>query len=63
MGLFDVYYHSVALCRWFCHFDDDVYVNMRELVTLLRRYDPSSEPIYLGRWPLSRDKMVVRVHT
>lgn len=49
------YYHH----RWFCHFDDDVYVNIRELVALLRNYAPSIEPVYLGRWPLSREMMQV----
>lgn len=52
-------YCSIAQYRWFCHFDDDVYVNVRELVSVLERYTPSREPVYLGRWPLSREKMEV----
>ena len=52
-------YDGVAQYRWFCHFDDDVYVNVRELVSVLDRHSPSSEPVYLGRWPLSREKMEV----
>ena len=61
----DTYYLTVYFiivlfqCRWFCHFDDDVYVNVGELVSVLDRYNPSSEPVYLGRWPLSREKMEV----
>ena len=47
-------------CRWFCHFDDDVYVNVGELVSVLDQYNSSSEPVYLGRWPLSREKMEVQ---
>ena len=55
-------YHSVAQYRWFCHFDDDVYVNVRELISVLDRHNPSSEPVYLGRWPLSREKMEVCIY-
>ena len=46
-------------CRWFCHFDDDVYVNTQELVSALRQFSPATEPVYLGRWPLSRDTVEV----
>lgn len=52
-------YHGVLQHRWFCHLDDDVYVNVRELVSVLDRYNASSESVYLGRWPLSREKMEV----
>ena len=34
--------------KWFCHFDDDVYVNVKELSKLLSQYN-SSEPYYIGR--------------
>ena len=34
--------------EWFCHFDDDVYVNVKELSKLLSKYN-SSEPLYIGR--------------
>jgi fringe protein len=34
---------------WLCHVDDDMYVNMSNLVPLLSRFDPKTEPIYLGR--------------
>ncbi|CAG0914759.1 unnamed protein product, partial [Notodromas monacha] len=33
---------------WFCHFDDDNYVNVPKLVKLLGRYDPQ-ENVYLGK--------------
>ena len=36
--------------QWFCHFDDDVYVNVPQLSKLLQQYDPH-QPYYLGKWP------------
>ncbi len=33
---------------WFCHFDDDNYVNVPELMRLLSMYDPRRD-WYLGR--------------
>ena len=35
-------------CRWFCHFDDDNYVNVPRLVYLLADYSPQ-EDWYLGK--------------
>lgn len=35
-------------CRWFCHFDDDNYVNIPRLVDLLNDYSPSVD-WYLGK--------------
>ena len=43
----------VCVCRWFCHVDDDVYVNVEQLVRLLKKYDPERE-VYLGRWSLAQ---------
>ena len=37
-------------------------MNVRELVTVLEQHNPSSEPVYLGRWPLSKEKMEVTTH-
>ncbi len=34
--------------KWFCHFDDDNYVNVPQLVQLLRKYNPL-EDWYLGK--------------
>lgn len=34
--------------RWFCHFDDDNYVNVKQLTTLLQDYNPQ-EDWYLGK--------------
>ena len=44
---------TILLCfryQWFCHFDDDMYVNVPALGRLLRQYDPH-KPYYIGRWP------------
>ena len=35
--------------QWFCHFDDDVYVNIEPLSKLLQQYDPN-KPHYIGKW-------------
>ena len=35
--------------QWFCHFDDDVYVNLAQLSKLLQKYDPN-KPYYIGKW-------------
>lgn len=35
-------------CRWFCHFDDDNYVNVPRLVRFLGDYNPR-EDWYLGK--------------
>lgn len=34
--------------RWFCHFDDDNYVNVQKLVDLLKDFSPSVD-WYLGK--------------
>ena len=45
----DNYYDS----RWYCHFDDDMYVNIPALVKALREALNKSKDggVYLGRWP------------
>ncbi|XP_014205233.1 fringe glycosyltransferase isoform X2 [Copidosoma floridanum] len=43
---FDRFLESVA--KWFCHFDDDNYVNVARLLKLLDNYNPR-EDWYLGR--------------
>ena len=42
--------------RWFCHFDDDNYVNLPNLVSFLERYD-AGEPHYLGKSSRRRTKL------
>lgn len=44
MCVFCVIFHS----RWFCHFDDDNYVNIPKLVELLSNYSPTQD-WYLGK--------------
>ncbi|KAH1003366.1 hypothetical protein HUJ05_011291, partial [Dendroctonus ponderosae] len=39
---------SFVDCRWFCHFDDDNYVNVPRLVRFLADYNPR-EDWYLGK--------------
>ena len=43
--------------RWFCHFDDDIYVNTRRLLEVLSMYNPSHK-LYLGRWPHNINSVV-----
>lgn len=43
---FDMY--IVSGKRWFCHFDDDTYVNVGQLVMMLGQYN-HTEDWYLGR--------------
>ena len=45
--------------RWFCHFDDDIYVNIPMLVAALQELELSTESnrttgddFYFGRWPV-----------
>ncbi|KAK7112549.1 fringe glycosyltransferase-like [Littorina saxatilis] len=52
---FDAYLASKK--RWMCHFDDDTYVNIPELVDLLKRYK-HTEDWYLGK-PSLRHPMEV----
>ena len=45
----------VLLYRWYCQFDDDVYVNVPALVDALRelgRDNTTSGDFYFGRWPI-----------
>ena len=46
---------SLCLFRWYCHFDDDMYVNSPELQDLLSGY-PFEGKHYLGRWSVSGKK-------
>ena len=48
-GLFYSAIDKGAMYKWFCHFDDDVYVNAVALQKLLGTYDHSGY-WYLGRW-------------
>lgn len=41
------------LLRWFCHVDDDNYVNVRTLVKQLSQY-PHTQDMYIGKPSLDR---------
>ena len=43
--------------RWFCHFDDDNYVNVPALVSTLQNLNPG-EDVYLGKPSLIREMEV-----
>lgn len=44
--------YSLSFSRWFCHFDDDNYVNVPRLVKLLDEYSPTVD-WYLGKPSIS----------
>lgn len=44
---------SLPGSRWFCHVDDDNYVNVQMLVKLLSSY-PHTQDIYIGKPSLDR---------
>ena len=52
---FEVYFKKNN--RWFCHFDDDNYVNLPNLVTLLQNYNHSDD-WYLGKPSLNHQMRV-----
>ena len=43
--------------RWFCHFDDDNYVNVPALVNTLKNFNPEDD-VYLGKPSLIREMEV-----
>ena len=40
-------YTSLFSFQWYCHFDDDMYVNVPQLSNVLRQYDPE-KPWYIS---------------
>lgn len=54
-------YHSCVIIfpilRWFCHFDDDIYVNIPALAELLSQFN-ATEEVYLGRWSLNKKEKI-----
>ncbi|GAU91514.1 hypothetical protein RvY_03752 [Ramazzottius varieornatus] len=53
---FDLYYAERDAAQWFCHFDDDNYVNIPNLVSLLERYN-AEEASYLGKSSRARTRL------
>ena len=43
-----------AILRWFCHFDDDQYVNVKILYKTLLQYD-SNKDYYLGKSSIEKE--------
>ena len=46
---------KISLPSWYCHFDDDMYVNVGALVRTLARYSPDRDRLYIGRWSVNRN--------
>lgn len=44
---------ACSFFRWFCHVDDDNYVNVKTLIKLLSRYSHTND-IYIGKPSLDR---------
>ncbi len=44
--------------RWYCHFDDDVFVNSEALGSLLSGYNPESENLYIGHVPPQEEEPI-----
>ena len=42
-------YVYVLTFRWYCHADDDIYVNIVGLTKMLQSYNPKDK-VYLGQW-------------
>ena len=55
--VFECVFHSF---QWFCHFDDDIYVNILQLSRLLKKYD-SRKPYYVGKWPANKRHGAVNI--
>ncbi len=57
-------YNFILNSRWFCHFDDDNYVNVPRLLEILSNYNPQKD-WYLGkpsiRTPLEISKIKVNL--
>jgi hypothetical protein len=44
----NTYFYFTFYLSWYCHFDDDNYLNVERLYQVLKNYDPN-EDWYLGR--------------
>ena len=44
--------NTLCMCsyQWFCHCDDDMYINIPQLSQYLLQHDPH-KPYYIGKWP------------
>lgn len=55
----DHFQSAVLVCRWYCHFDDDMYVNIPVLLSSLGEHDPLQQRVYIGQWPLAAEHLSV----
>ena len=55
-AIFYLSFHFIS--RWFCHFDDDNYVNLPALIRTLKEYDPK-EDWYLGKTSIQNPLEVI----
>lgn len=60
--MIDFYFIFFFCFRWFCHFDDDNYVNVPRLLKLLDNYNPR-EDWYLGRPSIPAPLEIMRQDT
>lgn len=61
MGYEFSYFINNSNKSWFCHFDDDNYVNVKQLYQLLTNYDPTQD-LYLGK-PSIRAPLELKLDT
>ena len=47
-----MHYIILLIYRWYCHVDDDLYLNVQTLVETLKQYDPSKD-CYIGNWKVA----------
>ena len=57
---FTVQIYIYHLPRWFCHFDDDEYLNVVNLFKELKKYDSSAD-YYVGHWLTKHGKKPKRI--
>ena len=46
---FRTYYVTKGRPKWWCHVDDDNYVNRDVIMRVLSRYDADNDDVYIGR--------------
>ena len=52
---------TIVQLRWWCHFDDDTYVNIPALKRHLQQFNPEKERLYMGHFPSIWGKRSVEV--
>ncbi|XP_031351344.1 fringe glycosyltransferase-like isoform X2 [Photinus pyralis] len=62
MGVEISTFMTASESKWFCHFDDDNYINIPKLVDVLNGYDPDAD-WYLGKLSLDHPAIVTHNET